>query len=326
MSTDSATPPAKRRREDDGDTSTPIERSSDYWFDDGNVILQVESTQFRLNKSMLARHSSVFTDLFTVPTPEDEPLVDGCPVVVLSGDTANDWRYLLSEIVPSRFRGTKRPTISLFAALLRLSKKYDFSEFRKECLYQLKYEFPTSWAKHTSNEGWRYLYYGDKTCVEVINLAREIGLYSILPSAFYHMTALSPECKNLSLADQLALAEGQIRILRLKGLTVTRWLFLSSDGDEPLLPCPECSTCQECTSALHRAAYHESCVSSTENDSGDREDVFIDWKTEWEDGLCSECVDVAQASFDEGRVECWNKLPLMFGLPDWEELKKMDFE
>ncbi|KAJ7037762.1 hypothetical protein C8F04DRAFT_952250, partial [Mycena alexandri] len=44
-------------------------RSSEYWFGGGDIILQVESTQFRLFKSILSKHSSVFRDMFTIPLP-----------------------------------------------------------------------------------------------------------------------------------------------------------------------------------------------------------------------------------------------------------------
>ncbi|KAF7297680.1 BTB domain-containing protein [Mycena kentingensis (nom. inval.)] len=94
-------PPTKRRREDEN-AEEPITGSSDYWFDDGNIILQAESTQFRVAKSMLTKHSSVFRDMFTVPTPAGEPIVEGCHVVFLPGDTAKDWTHLLS-VMYSRY-------------------------------------------------------------------------------------------------------------------------------------------------------------------------------------------------------------------------------
>lgn len=94
-------PPAKRRRTDDADApEIPLLRSTEYWFDDGNIILQVESTQFRLTKSMLSMHSTVFRDMFMMPLPADEPTVENCPVVVLSGDSPQDWIHLLGAMYP----------------------------------------------------------------------------------------------------------------------------------------------------------------------------------------------------------------------------------
>ena len=72
------------------------------WFSDGSVVLQAESTLFRVHKSQLARRSIVFSDMFTLPQPvvstshatfSDESH-EGCPVVRLH-DTAADVANLL---------------------------------------------------------------------------------------------------------------------------------------------------------------------------------------------------------------------------------------
>jgi len=75
-----------------------LTRSPDYWFEDGSIILQAESTQFRVHKSLLARHSAVFKDMFEVPRPADgEPLVEGCLVVHLSV-TAEDVEHMICSL------------------------------------------------------------------------------------------------------------------------------------------------------------------------------------------------------------------------------------
>lgn len=74
-------------------SSTPSP-SSEFWLSDGNVILQAESTQFRVHKSVLSMHSTVFRDMFTVPQPDEQPKVEGCPIVHLS-DAARDVDCLL---------------------------------------------------------------------------------------------------------------------------------------------------------------------------------------------------------------------------------------
>jgi hypothetical protein len=58
------------------------------WFDDGNIILHAESTQFRVHRSILSASSSVFRDMFSLPQPENENVVDRCPVVRVS-DTSH---------------------------------------------------------------------------------------------------------------------------------------------------------------------------------------------------------------------------------------------
>ena len=70
---------------------------SNIWFDDGSVVIQAEQTQFRVHRSMLSRHSSVFRDTFSVPqSPGDrEPVIEGCSIVHLS-DSSQDWENLLT--------------------------------------------------------------------------------------------------------------------------------------------------------------------------------------------------------------------------------------
>jgi hypothetical protein len=95
----SDTPPAKRKRTtdsspDDPDT-TPVR--SKIWMPYGDIILQAEFTQFRVNRDVLAQNSSVFADMLSVPLPPDEPTVEGCPIVRVT-DTAKDWELLLDVL------------------------------------------------------------------------------------------------------------------------------------------------------------------------------------------------------------------------------------
>lgn len=58
----------------------------EFWLYDGSIVLAVEHTLFRVHRTILANHSEVFADLFTVPQPEDEDTIDGCHVVRLYDD------------------------------------------------------------------------------------------------------------------------------------------------------------------------------------------------------------------------------------------------
>jgi hypothetical protein len=83
--------PPGERREDDDETNPQVKvvRSSKFWFEDGNVVLQAEHTQFRLHRSVLSMHSPIFKDMFACSQPENGPTVDGCPLIHLS-DTLED--------------------------------------------------------------------------------------------------------------------------------------------------------------------------------------------------------------------------------------------
>lgn len=94
---------------DDSNDNTNIEGPSrlydvptphpDFWLYDGSIVLSVESCLFRVHQTILANHSEVFADLFTVPQPEEEgeEMIDGCRIVHLS-DNENDFVDLLNAI------------------------------------------------------------------------------------------------------------------------------------------------------------------------------------------------------------------------------------
>lgn len=91
------TPSAKRRKLDSGIVQDP-----ELWMSDGNIVVTaVETTEkesithaFRVHKSVLAKHSPVFGDLFTLPQAAETEQYEGIPVVKLP-DHYRDIRGLL---------------------------------------------------------------------------------------------------------------------------------------------------------------------------------------------------------------------------------------
>ncbi|KAJ7070057.1 hypothetical protein C8F01DRAFT_1115117, partial [Mycena amicta] len=265
-------------------------------------------------------HSTVFHDMFMMPLPPDEPLVDNCPVVVLSGDSVEDWMHLLAAMFPTSYFREPQAEILVVAALLRLAKKYDIPVLRKEFLSRLKHEFPTTLLEFDEVEGWQHISPGhsaNHTLVALINLAREMGLYSILPTMFYSLNLADTEdeaFRLLSLSDQIACFKGYAGLLKLHDATTMLWLKPPSGESAS----EDCSQVEKCRSALKSTAYHIFLGSK------DNECVLDSWDERWGRGLCDDC-QVVQQIFREGRRECWRKLPSVFGLPDWEELIKLDF-
>jgi BTB/POZ domain len=88
---------------DDGDDNFP-QRSEVVWLHDGNIILQTESKRFRVHKSMLAKHSTVFDDMFKVPQPLEQrgKTLDACQIVKLPGDASHHWEWLLQLLYDGR--------------------------------------------------------------------------------------------------------------------------------------------------------------------------------------------------------------------------------
>jgi hypothetical protein len=77
--------------------TTSSTRHPDLWFDDGSIVLSVQMTLFRVHRTTLSKHSTVFADMFSIPQPLDQVTIEGCPVVNLP-DSAADFAYLLKAL------------------------------------------------------------------------------------------------------------------------------------------------------------------------------------------------------------------------------------
>jgi hypothetical protein len=69
-------PSAKlKRSESSASPVLPPKWASDLWFDDGSIILQVETTQFRVHRTVLSTNSGIFRDMLSVPQPVGEEVI-----------------------------------------------------------------------------------------------------------------------------------------------------------------------------------------------------------------------------------------------------------
>lgn len=92
----------KSKSTEDSVHSVTAPLRSEFWLDDGNVVLQAEETHFKVHRSILSINSTVFKDMFSMPQPTSgEELVEGCPVIHLS-DSAADVSYVLQALCQRR--------------------------------------------------------------------------------------------------------------------------------------------------------------------------------------------------------------------------------
>ena len=70
---------------------------SDFWFRDGNIVIIAGSAAFKVHRGQLERHSEIFSDLFSIPQPIEQELIDGCSYVKLP-DCPSDVFYFLSAL------------------------------------------------------------------------------------------------------------------------------------------------------------------------------------------------------------------------------------
>lgn len=101
MSDGTAATSKRKRVEEVPELPVPVQSTtrSEIWLEDGNIIIQAEQTQFKVYRGLLAAHSPIFKDMFSMPQPPSGPevTVAGCAVVHVS-DSAVDVAIVLRAL------------------------------------------------------------------------------------------------------------------------------------------------------------------------------------------------------------------------------------
>ncbi|KAJ7171026.1 hypothetical protein C8R46DRAFT_1175624 [Mycena filopes] len=337
-----AFPPAKRKRRRFvlPDSPTASHSRSDFeahhsterlWMPYGDVILQAESTQFRVNRDVLARNSPVFRKMFAQPPPDDERTIEGCRIVLVS-DAARDWELLLERLYDYQFQYESALPFEVVAALLRLGLKYSISMAKENALWRIHHEFPALldlWDQVEAGIRMQKIRYQPGLLLDMLSLAYEGGVSSSVPILAaccvrsFDMAALlhdkiqrkNGSCIILSEPIKRALLDASERILEFE-FELFGWL-----EDDWVIPhewCTAWTACRKRRRELHGMfrmgqgewRYNALCVWHVDS--------------EWGDGLCEACEVAGRTRFNSNRHRAWDALPGFFGLPPWSELKDLE--
>ncbi|KAJ7432174.1 hypothetical protein B0H11DRAFT_2127279 [Mycena galericulata] len=318
---------SKRRRTDsepEDSGSTPVVRST-IWMPYGDIILQAESTQFRVNRDNLALQSSVFADIFAVPQPPNDPTVEGCPIVQVS-DSAKDWELLLG-VLYDPFPPKLKQSFPVIAAMLRLGRKYDIRKAKNDALERIHFEFPNDFKEWESTpEDLVQIDNDPAIWIDLLNLCYECGIYSSIPilafsSLYSHnletilagINRADGTCASLTsdVKQTLSIAFERILLFQRENLV---WL-----NDKTVIPDVSCQSQTKCNGqkmALNHSVAWNGFLHLT---------YIIDaWDEEWSEKLCDSCEAAAKECYEAGRLKGWQSLPSFFGLPEWKDLKDLD--
>ncbi|KZP28193.1 hypothetical protein FIBSPDRAFT_817787 [Athelia psychrophila] len=342
MNASSSSAPNKRKRIDDApEPPVPVASTtrSDIWFEDGNVVIQAETTQYKIYRGALAASSPIFRDMFGMPQPpsQGEVTVEGCPVVHLS-DTAADVTIVFQALFLRGHVVAGGPLpIETVAAFLRLGKKYEIELLHAEALKRLRYEYPTTlddlpmptghkFNRRTQNTMIFTEVDGDGPHVAVAHLAREQRLHSTLPLALYwccidysaeglvEMVTRDAATTVLSKSDLIKCLTVQSSLSRIQYITTLAWIHA------PQSKYLDCKSQNACAAARKRILdnLYLPYVDFVALDS------WSDFESAWnvDDEMCISCLAIAEGMHYDGRVKFWEGLPAMFGLPGWDELRK----
>ncbi|PPQ88269.1 hypothetical protein CVT25_005432 [Psilocybe cyanescens] len=209
---------------------------SDFWFCDGNIVIIAGCAAFKVHRGQLARHSEVFSDLFSLPQPQEQELVDGCSCVELQ-DPPSDVFYFLGALYDGLYfkkpRSTDFPAI---AAVLRLSSKYLVEHLRQRCLHRLDKDWPstlTGWdmrERRSTDENGRYV--PRDHCAHpilVIELALAMNLPTVLPAALYDLSRYGPSKIMTGTTSPMTTFDRLLHEISGPSLTVEKPVKLSRD-------------------------------------------------------------------------------------------------
>ncbi|PIL33811.1 hypothetical protein GSI_04436 [Ganoderma sinense ZZ0214-1] len=111
----------------------------EYYLEDGNLVIQVENTLFRVFRSTFTRHSAFFKDLFSLPGPVGtaEGLDDDNPLQ-FSGISVVEFERLLWVLYPPRYGVHRARTTSEWTSILSLATRWDFTDIRTLAIREIQ--------------------------------------------------------------------------------------------------------------------------------------------------------------------------------------------
>ncbi|KAJ7762918.1 hypothetical protein B0H16DRAFT_1311311, partial [Mycena metata] len=289
----------------------------------GGLIIQAEKTLFRVSRDFLAFHSPVFKDMLAFPTPKDADMMDGCPFVLLP-DTAEDVTVFFKALLHYDFFEPypALTMLSILTGVLRMSHKYEVDALRKRELTHISAFHPTSLAGYqvlpAKPTGWLKELDGDfNEFPAMVVLARQLSIDWILPIVFYRMCESSWE-EDLMTKHDRRMAINACRYL--EGSCVSEMLaFLWPQGSVE-----GCIAKQDCDDSRLSSRRVAELWRQRKKDGRVRLPFEIWERDDWDRlDVCEECMSRLKADHQAAMHSLWDRLPKIFGLPEWPELRKM---
>ncbi|TFK70404.1 hypothetical protein BDN72DRAFT_870349 [Pluteus cervinus] len=323
--------------------SPGVDRHGEPWFEDGNIVLitREEPIAFRVHRGVLARHSEVFQGMFQIPQrASDCEMYEGCQVVRMH-DIPSELSNLITALYdgPS-FANTGIKDFLYLAGILRLSTKYFIHHLRIQATRYLT----KTWARtlHGHDDMVRTaltapmvdnLTYPYAHPLHVLNLAREVNIQIVIPSALYflslypltdliradhpklvkHPSSPSPEMLPHDLQNYTLMFQHRLNIILhfVRHICGERRASASCSNEQScprafaLLASRLSRSWQIRTGPFH---YMTQAIEEISRDST----------------VCNACSQAFHLDVHTFRQKAWDELPSVIGLPSWEEMEAAD--
>jgi len=210
-------------------------------------------------------------------------------------------------------------SIATATAFLRLGKKYEIRTLFNEACVRLKECYP---SKLPSFPLWRVQYRRlagrDPLDFQLLNIAHEVGITTLLPVARYvcSRSATIEEIIDgytwegtvykLDATNQRTCIIGKVNH---STLTNTAFEGLLNPKDE------RCNLRWSCTGSLEKCLLWYFAIILM-----DSSDPFATWDTDWDSKFCGECAAGLKREYEQCRKKAWSLLPSVFCLGNWEDV------
>ncbi|KAM5531981.1 hypothetical protein V8D89_014381 [Ganoderma adspersum] len=279
-------------------------KDTEYWHEDGDVVLLVEDVAFRLHAPRLAGYCGYFHTLFSGP--------GRLGAIALTGEAKGCRVYLV----------TLKLCLLSFKNVLKV-------------LHSPLYVHTPSFTEHSHRkyqDGARLTAFSWQRHRSAIEVGRKYGMPGVLKRAFYELLSsqtfgdmLESAASHHSAIDKLSIAEEDARRLlaaRLKlGRLWRKFIMESPSGAWRVSDKDPRSTyrcCHARDSKETRAGKWRNFVCERgllEVDDPIRLDLVKEWRNVDEgEGWCHGCLDSKRRAWEEKRAEWWNEMDVWFGL------------
>ncbi|KAJ6573160.1 hypothetical protein DFH09DRAFT_1152409 [Mycena vulgaris] len=303
-------------------------RVDDLWFSNDNLVIKAQQKIFRVSKSVLAARSTVFQDMVAFPQPTEggTELIDGSPVVSLH-DSADDVEVFLRAIFDSSYfmPPPESAKLQVILGILRLSHKYDVQYLHRRALKHLSaMYYRASVHDYLNITAIDHIDYADADHeplrhLKIILAATEVGAEWLLPLAYYSassnrhadLLALLPSVPDRVIHKCLL---GQTELVR-GTAAVARFLIRTPDKYRQ---CTNRENCNDNSSLICDGVVFHQFSRNLDLDPL-HQWVQDAWKT-IRPAFCEQCYEQARATHRLALEAFWDRLPAIFGVPEWPEL------
>ncbi|KAG6828807.1 hypothetical protein H0H92_006689 [Tricholoma furcatifolium] len=329
-------------------TPTTPTRHPDLCFKDGNLAVLTGTSYFLVHQGLLCRHSVPLTRIIETPESQQTRYLEGRLVLELLDPPDDVYYFLLALYDGISALKYDVNDFGVVSGILQLATKYEVQYLRIDILRGLS----VSWPKHLSQWevrearaiGTTGVYEPRKSIphpILVINLARSVKAFELLPAALYDLSRSSPSVcasgytcpltsttHHLSDVDLLSLLRGKEHTSRF----LSTFIVNDLEGREPSTACVHRMELDAARRRVCQSAFEAITFEILRDINGtlcqrSSDPLFTIMDAELmqtrEDPLgrpnstlraCEFCRSEFGAAVDTAREDFWQRLPSWFGL------------